>query len=73
MVICSGQNFPKRADRIFHRDIDAFQTAELFGDRKRLRQEVAETPRPRDRLTIFFAQFVHAQNRDDILQFFIAL
>ena len=46
---------------------------EHFSNVERLRQETLDLTRARDRQLVFRRQFVHAQNRDDVAQFLVAL
>src|SRR5882757_2371074 len=49
-------------------EVDEFagRTREDFGDEERLRQEALDLARACDRDLVFFVQFIHAENRDDV-------
>ncbi len=49
------------------------RAGEHFGDEERLRQEALDLAARATRQLVFFRQFVHAQDRDDILQRLVAL
>ena len=44
-----------------------------FGHDERLRQELLDAPGAMDHLLVLLAQFVDAEDRDDVLQFAITL
>src|SRR5215213_5297373 len=50
-----------------------FHARELLRDGERLRHEALNTARASDDTLVVFGQFVHAQNRDDVLQLLVAL
>src|SRR3546814_13203624 len=51
----------------------ARRAGEDFGDVERLRQEALDLARAGDGLLVVFRQLVHAEDRDDVLQFLVAL
>jgi hypothetical protein len=54
-------------------DSCAGRAGELLGDVERLRQEALDLAGARDGKFLIFAQFVHAENGDDVLQIFVSL
>ncbi|ABA50504.1 hypothetical protein BURPS1710b_0178 [Burkholderia pseudomallei 1710b] len=61
------------ADRFLQRHVLARRAREHFGDVERLRQETLDLTCARNRQLVFRRQLVHAQNRDDVAQFLVAL
>src|SRR5216683_2963947 len=73
LVILAGDDPLEPLDRVFEGDKDAGAAGEHFGDMEGLRQEALDLARPRDGQPILFRQFVHAEDRDDVLQRLIGL
>ena len=67
------ENLLKAAHRFFNRYVHARHTIERFRNVKRLRQEQLNTASADNDELVFFGQFVHTENRDDIQQLFVAL
>src|SRR5438445_10636771 len=61
------------ADRFLERDVLARRAGEHFGDMERLREEALDLARAADGGLVFFAELVHAENRDDVLEFLVTL
>src|SRR6266436_8837522 len=73
LVILAGDDPLEPLDRVFEGDKDARAAGEHLGDMERLRQEALDLARPRDGQPVLFRQFVHAEDRDDVLQGFVGL
>src|SRR3954447_12074024 len=73
LVIFAGDDALEALDRVFEVDEYARRAGEHFGDMERLRQETLDLARPRDGQPVLFRQFVHAEDRDDVLQRLVGL
>src|SRR4029453_14750601 len=60
-------------DRVLQRDDLARLAGKDLGDVERLRQEALDLARARYREFVFRRQLVHAEDRDDVAQFLVAL
>src|SRR6185437_15571954 len=60
--------FVEAAERVGEFHVLARQARELLGDDERLAEESLQLAGPADDQLVLFAQFVDAQNRDDVLQ-----
>jgi len=60
-------------DGLLDRHVDAVDTGEDLGHEHRLGQEALDLARARHRDAVLLGQFVEAQDRDDVLQLFVAL
>ena len=61
------------ADGFLQRDVLAWRAGEHLGDRERLREELLDLARAVDRVAVILAELVHAENRNDVLEFLVAL
>ena len=73
VIILALDHRLERADRVLELDELAADAGEDLGDVERLAQELLDLPRTLDGELILFRQFVHAENRDDVLQRFVLL
>ena len=73
MIILARDNRFERGNGFVQRHLNTIRARKHFRHVKGLRQETLELTRPGYRQLIIFAQFIHAQNRNDILQGFITL
>src|SRR3546814_4233411 len=73
MVIFAVDHRLERLHRVFDRHELAGDVGEDFGDVERLAEEALDLARTRDDQLIFFAELVHAENRDDVLKRLILL
>src|ERR1019366_615877 len=60
-------------DRLLEWDVLAVGASEPGGHEERLRQEALDLPRAGDHELVLFAQLVHAENGDDVLQVLVLL
>ena len=72
-VVLAVTNLLEAADRFGQRRDIAGLVRERFGHDERLRQKPLDAAGPGHDLFVFFAEFVDAENGDDVLQFAIAL
>src|SRR5690554_5292616 len=72
-VIFTRQDTLEATDSVFQRNVLTRCTGEDFGNEERLGQEALDLTRTGYGLLIFFRQLVHTQDRDDVLQFLVAL
>src|SRR5579859_4940890 len=68
LVILAVDDALEALDRVFELHEHARRAGEHFGDMERLRQEALDLAGARDDQLVVFRQFVHAQDRDDVLQ-----
>src|SRR4051812_10652774 len=61
------------ADRVLDLDELALQAGELLSDEEWLRQELLHLASASDDKLVVFRQFVHPENRDDVLKVLVAL
>ena len=73
VVVLAFDNALEALDRVLDLDLHAGRAGEHGGDVEGLRQEAFDLAGPSDDLLILFRQFVHAKDRDNVLQRFIAL
>src|SRR3989344_4024530 len=72
-VMFALENFAEAADGVLDLHEFSLQAGELLCHEHRLRQEALDAASaPNDQL-VFFRKLVHAENRDDVLEVFIAL
>ena len=63
----------ERTNGVLPRSVVAFEAGELLCDVERLRKEPLDFSRPGDQHLVLRAQFVHAENCDDVLQVLVPL
>lgn len=63
----------ERADRVFQRNEQTGRAGEHFGHEEGLREEALDLTGACNGQLIFFRQFIHAENSDDVLQRLVAL
>ena len=68
VVVLAVENFLEAAHGVGDRDLPAFASGEHLRRAERLAEEALDRARAIDRLLVFGRQFVHAENRDDVLQ-----
>ncbi len=73
MIVFTRKNALEAGNRILQGDIFAGGAGEHFRNVERLGQEALDFPRAGHRLLVFFGQFIHTENGDDVLQFLVAL
>src|SRR3984893_16000141 len=73
MVVLAFAKPAETLDGVGEVDELAGRTGEDFGDEERLRQEALDLARAGDSDLVLFVQFIHAENRDDVLQRFVFL
>src|SRR5882724_13658154 len=73
MIELAGHDALEAGDRVLELDVLAGEPGELLGHEEWLGKEPGDAPRPRDDELVLFAQLVHAQNRDDILERLVTL
>jgi len=66
-------DFLEAAHGVFDLHILALEAGELLGDVEGLREEALDLAGARDRELLVFAEFVDAQDGDDVLQVLVAL
>src|SRR6202158_2777008 len=71
MVVLAFAKSAKTLDGVGEVDELARRSREDFGDMKRLRQEALDLAGARHRDLVLFAQFIHAENGNDVLQRFV--
>src|SRR5437764_4537952 len=64
VVELAGDDLLERGDRLLERHVLAREPRELRRDEERLREEVADLARARDRELVVLAELVHAEDRD---------
>src|SRR5688572_8095233 len=69
----AGQNLLEARDRLFERHVLAGAARELLSHEERLRQEALDLAGARHGGAVVFAQLVHTENGDDVLQVFVLL
>src|SRR5262249_24026875 len=72
-IVLTGENALEAVDGVLERNDLAVLTGEHLGDVEGLRQEALDLTRTVHDALVFFRQFVHTQNRDDVLQFLVTL
>src|SRR5690606_18212199 len=73
MIEITLQDSLETTDGFFQGNVFTRRTGEHFRHVERLRQETLDLTRAVHHLLVFLGQFVHAENRDDVLQFLVAL
>ena len=73
MVIFAIDDTLEAADGFFERHVFAGRAGEDFGDEEGLGEEALDFARAVHHLFVFFGEFVHAEDGDDVAQFFVAL
>src|ERR1700730_16148250 len=73
VIVLAFADRAKTLDGIGEVDEFARRSREDFGDEERLRQEALDLARTGDCDLVLFGQFIHAENRDDVLQRLVAL
>src|ERR1700759_5162567 len=73
MIAFAVDDHLEPTDRVLQRYIFTRRAGEHFGDVERLREETFDLARARHGGFVVFRQFVHAENRDDVFQFLVAL
>src|SRR5690606_11993248 len=73
VIVVAVHDAVEAADRLRQLHVLAGRAREGLGDEKRLRQEALNLSRPGNRQLVVFGEFVHAEDRDDVLQFLVAL
>src|ERR1700681_4714349 len=73
MVVLAVAQALEAADRIGEIDEYARRTGEHLGDMEGLRQEALDLAGARDGDLVLLRQFVHAEDRDDVLERLVAL
>lgn len=68
MVVLAVDQALEALDRVFESDELARRTGEDFGYEERLRQEAFDLTSAGNGQLVFFRQFVHAQDGDDVLR-----
>src|SRR5690242_5026685 len=63
----------ERGHRLFELHVLARDAGELFGNGERLRHEALNAARASDDLLVVFREFIHAKDRDDVLELLVAL
>jgi len=71
--VLAVDDFFEAFDRVFQLHILAFTAGKLGSDVERLREELLDLARARNTQLVFIRQFVETENRDDVLQIFVAL
>src|SRR5271165_1165215 len=72
-VVLSFHDFLEAAHGVFNLHVLAFEARELRRHEHRLRQEPLNAPRAPHGPLVFVREFFNTQNRDDVLQVFVAL
>src|SRR5687768_17044072 len=73
VIVVAREDSLEAADGVGQRDDLAVLAREHLRDVERLRQEAAHLARAEHGLLVFFAELVHAEDRDDVLQFLVTL
>src|SRR5690606_11877777 len=73
MIVIASAKALEALDGVGEIDQLARRTGEDFGHEERLRQEAFDLAGAGDGELVFFRQFVHAQDRDDVLKGLVAL
>src|SRR5215469_17295803 len=73
VVVLAIENLLETADRIRDGNLLAFVSGEYLGDAEGLAQEALNFAGSDDSELILRREFIHAKNRDDILQILVAL
>src|SRR5690606_32832833 len=73
VVALALEHLLERANGVVLRAVDALEARERLGDVERLTEELLDLARARDRDLVVFAELVHAENRDDVLEVLVAL
>jgi len=73
VVVVAIDNALKAADGVLERDVLARRAGKDFGDMKRLREKALDLARAGHGLFVFFGQFIHAEDGDNVLEFLVLL
>src|SRR3974377_340552 len=73
VVIFAVQDLLEAADSVFDLHVLALQTGKLLGHEEGLREKALNLAGTRHRQLLFFAEFVDAEDGDDVLQVLVAL
>src|SRR5690606_24904326 len=73
VVALAVEYLAEALDRVFDLNILALEARELLADRERLREESLDAACTRNGELVVLAQFVEAENGDDVLQILITL
>src|SRR3984893_2379853 len=73
IVVLAFVDFLEALYRVRDLNVAPWRTSELFGHVERLRQEAAPVPRACHADLLVFAEFINAQNRNNVLQILIGL
>ena len=73
MIVFTSHNSLKRCDCLFELNLNTVRACEDFGNVEWLAEETLDLTGAGHCHFVLFAQFVHAENRDDVLQGFVAL
>src|SRR5579884_1849378 len=73
IVVLAFHHFLETADGVRQLHVLAFNAGELLGDVERLRKEALDFAGARYGQLVFVGEFVDTQNRDDVLEVFVAL
>ena len=68
MVVITIDDAREAVDRVVETNKLARRAGEHFSHMERLRQEALDLARTRNGQLVFFRQFIHAQDGDDVLQ-----
>src|SRR6185369_5132699 len=69
----AGEDLLEARDRLLERHVLAGAARELLGHEERLRQEALDLAGARHDRAVVFAELVHTENRDDVLQILVLL
>ena len=61
------------ANRVGHRNLFSFTSGEDLGHAERLTEKTLNLARPQNRQLVFRREFIHSQNRDDVLKILVTL
>src|SRR5438270_794943 len=72
-VVLALEDLGEALDRVLELHVLARSAGELLGDEVRLRQEALDLPRTRHDQPVLVRQLLDPEDRDDVLQFLVAL
>src|SRR3546814_16707446 len=73
MVVVAIEDAGETTDGVLQRNVLAWRASEDFGHEERLGQEALDLTSAGYQLLIGLGQFVHTEDRNDVLQLFVAL
>ena len=73
MIVFAFHDAFKATDGVFQGDVFTRRTGEYFCHEERLGQEALDLTSTRYHQFVFFRQFIHTQDGDDVFQFLITL